>query len=1208
MARIKLAVSVPAGAEDFLKAERGYAEGTIRTWKGVRYQKRGKKWHKLQGTGGKPGTAQAEGSGGAPQPVEASLNTTTSGLENPKVKCRIPEGTAVTVKGVEGTVGKYLEKRDRYLFQARGVKGKLYDLVDPKDIAIAPLINEKQVLQKVKKATPENRTETNNAITGKEATPDDEPPVEEEFTEGQFLEYAKNVTVSSPLGNPVKAIDVSEIPQKFIKNVSQKDIEAGKKPGYILDFASMRYHLYEVPFIMLDANRCLVRAPKEVKRGMYGSSLSGPAGEDTHYVCTLGQLAASVDYYLRRDKAEYKKAWSEAYDASLAKMMEIKTGAKDVDPHSIDSYYKNMSDKDIQSLAKKTANRKTKYLKPSVTGKNRWSYDFSGFIGEMYGTESSFDRESRNKRVQIALQNKKLLEQKMIDLDIDAEEWEGSYQKGYETSFGEKNTRNDLLDTYGVKIKRQNGKEMTPKDVDNVHTVLQLSQRIYGDKTEMNKAANLKISYTGDTAVFARKAIGLYNPNTMTIVYGNAESGFAFAHEFAHYLDNMLGRKAGKTWSTDDWSSEEGQIANKFRDTMVVGSGNPKYWSRTVECFARAMEQYAGSDRAGKEWYMKPEIFEEEVKPLIEKWLERIRPMLKSIRLVFGGSEEQILVKARRIGNPQKRKPKKARVDKNPVGSVREEDGKKYIKTEKGWKLMKSTQLLIRIPFSKATGALASHKYVKRTGSPGNYTYWYKDSSGRLRAGAAPGGEQRPAAGEDTPGHGLTTKDYGWITRVAKVLRTSVPQHGQMKKQDVLVLKKKLDDGIKHGWKLSSGASLATWSEHLDSLAKKMTKSVFLALRVWGKRVVERLTKAKYLKRWRGKDKKWHYQYRTTGEKKSSVSTDRMLDKATLVHQFLIQRQVGNVKKAREHLNDLKRLVPNEKERTALVLKYGDPDDEGFETVRDRWAQEIEGLTRGAVEKQREIVAGAMEVVKELDAMEVKTGGGEKSVVKPKKGDTIYSILNPNPGEDNNWKKYPVKVLDTVESQGYVFALVKNPFDGSLSVIDPNTGYGVYHAREQKSTRQVVMDAAKHLLDSIAPGKIAEVIEKKRSTSEQVEIGDVQQTKQEMEAEKETQEKPVTSRDVPPRDEDREVKSYVHVKESNADMTGYNKVMYEVNEKIDVGGKVYVVVKRPASEYAKEHYAVVDPKTGDIVKRGMMRQTPMSKKKLIEYFREDQGG
>jgi len=207
---------------------------------------------------------------------------------------------------------------------------------------------------------------------------------------------------------------------------------------------------------------------------------------------------------------------------------------------------------------------------------------------------------------------------------------------------------------------------------------------------------------------------------------------------------------------------------------------------------------------------------------------------------------------------PEK-KPKKARAVKNPVGSVMEKDGKKYIKTEKGWTLMKAVilikpgdvpkKIIKKLKKALAT-ATASHKYVKRTGTSGNFTYWYKDASGKLKAGPSPSGEQGAKTGEDTPGHGLTTKDYGWIARVSKVLRTSIPQHGQMKKQDVLVLKKKLDEGIKKGWKLSSGASLATWSQHLGSLAGKMTKSVSLVLRV--------LRKAKYIKR---EGTRGHYKY-----------------------------------------------------------------------------------------------------------------------------------------------------------------------------------------------------------------------------------------------------------------------------------------------------------------------------------------------------------
>lgn len=33
----------------------------------------------------------------------------------------------------------------------------------------------------------------------------------------------------------------------------------------------------------------------------------------------------------------------------------------------------------------------------------------------------------------------------------------------------------------------------------------------------------------------------------------------------------------------------------------------------------------------------------------------------------------------------------------------------------------------------------AFHKYVKRTGSPGNYKYWYADAKGNLRQGKEPG-------------------------------------------------------------------------------------------------------------------------------------------------------------------------------------------------------------------------------------------------------------------------------------------------------------------------------------------------------------------------------------------------------------------------------------------------------------------------------------
>jgi len=44
-----------------------------------------------------------------------------------------------------------------------------------------------------------------------------------------------------------------------------------------------------------------------------------------------------------------------------------------------------------------------------------------------------------------------------------------------------------------------------------------------------------------------------------------------------------------------------------------------------------------------------------------------------------------------------------------------------------------------------AGGQKSGHKYIKRTGSPGNYTYWYKTPDGKLVSGDEPGKSKKPS-------------------------------------------------------------------------------------------------------------------------------------------------------------------------------------------------------------------------------------------------------------------------------------------------------------------------------------------------------------------------------------------------------------------------------------------------------------------------------
>jgi len=64
--------------------------------------------------------------------------------------------------------------------------------------------------------------------------------------------------------------------------------------------------------------------------------------------------------------------------------------------------------------------------------------------------------------------------------------------------------------------------------------------------------------------------------------------------------------------------------------------------------------------------------------------------------------------------------PKKARRMGSPMGSVKVKNGKKYIKTDKGWNVMKSVCLAIPV--------MMKSKYLKRYRGPnGEWVYVYKE-------------------------------------------------------------------------------------------------------------------------------------------------------------------------------------------------------------------------------------------------------------------------------------------------------------------------------------------------------------------------------------------------------------------------------------------------------------------------------------------------
>ena len=244
-------------------------------------------------------------------------------------------------------------------------------------------------------------------------------------------------------------------------------------------------------------------------------------------------------------------------------------------------------------------------------------------------------------------QFREMMEYKFKDIEFQRAETSENYKTAIETSFGESNTENYLFADYGVLVKRQNGDKINALEVEQIQEGLNVISKVFGNLKEEFIKNNIKISHTGKKLVFAQKAVGVYIPSMGTIAvsdkYGEIQFNSTFAHELAHFIDNKLGQKNGKRWESDNFESTAGVIAFTFRNNL----NKPKeqqtdYINATKECFARAMQQYFVMQQYGddveivygygafnvpekisnQEVFVKAEIFNEKIKPLIEQFLQ----------------------------------------------------------------------------------------------------------------------------------------------------------------------------------------------------------------------------------------------------------------------------------------------------------------------------------------------------------------------------------------------------------------------------------------------------------------------------------------------------------------------------------------------------------------------------------------------------------
>lgn len=221
-----------------------------------------------------------------------------------------------------------------------------------------------------------------------------------------------------------------------------------------------------------------------------------------------------------------------------------------------------------------------------------------------------------------------------------------------ETSFGDSNINDSLKGELGIFVKRQDGSNINIVQIDQIAKAWKSVENIFGTLSFRADGDNLKISHTGNTFVYASKAVGMFIPKMNAIAvsnkFGSDEFDSTLAHELAHWIDYKLGAELKKRYLSGNYESTAGQIALTVKKNLNKKSQSD-YINSSIECFARGMEQYYSIETRGEDArlsysytnlqgnipyfiqdnYVSKSVYDEKLKPLIEQFLSENKDFFK---------------------------------------------------------------------------------------------------------------------------------------------------------------------------------------------------------------------------------------------------------------------------------------------------------------------------------------------------------------------------------------------------------------------------------------------------------------------------------------------------------------------------------------------------------------------------------------------------
>jgi hypothetical protein len=527
-------------------------------------------------------------------------------VEQEKLKALInavEPGTKMIFRGEKVEIVEPRVSFGELFYRVKIISSGKINVASGNELEAIPEKNEKQIGIEINNVTPETRKKAEKKLMGaKEGDPEENVPRDDYVPE--------SVEVDVPYGSVPKitVMDYTRFRPDSILLANKKTILDVPRPAYIPEITDTFFKSakHRVEAVKIGPDKYVLRTQPK------GRTKIGEMQENEYVIVSQDVFVATQDYYLKRAKAlnaKYAQEYSEKYG------------------------------------------RKIKAKRVSVMGKNRMTYGNDSLIGMFHPIPSKLQvvpRAEQKNAFDILHDTLEDLKYRTNDMEIQREELENSYDKGEETSYGEVGVKNDLLKSHGIKVKRQNGEEITSSQVAQIKVAMGYVYNIFGNRKSMSKKFNLKISHSGDVLMHARNAMGLFVPRFKAIgvsaKYGNPRFGLTLSHEFGHFMDYYLGQGKRRHYVSDDPNHIANQIAKTFRDNMAKKQSS-NYQNRTCECFARALEQYFStkyfstkkndvptlqSGSIGN--YCKQNVFMERVNPLIERFFTENDELLKAIK------------------------------------------------------------------------------------------------------------------------------------------------------------------------------------------------------------------------------------------------------------------------------------------------------------------------------------------------------------------------------------------------------------------------------------------------------------------------------------------------------------------------------------------------------------------------------------------------